>query len=54
MQEMITSIFRPEFIGKEVINVIRKADSGTVWLIQGGEEARQVYFPGRYEMLKSK
>lgn len=46
--------FRPTDIAKEVMNVIKYAPNGTVWVIEGGEPAFQFVFPDRSSMKNNR
>lgn len=46
--------FRPSQIAKEVMNVVRYAPNGTVWVIEGGEPAFEFVFPDRSTMKSNR
>lgn len=44
---------RPSEIAKEVMNVIKYAPNGTVWIVEGGEPAFEFIFPDKSTMKKN-
>lgn len=42
--------FRPEYLAKEAMNVIKFAPNGTSWVIEGGEPAYEYAPPHRSTM----
>ncbi|XP_074031995.1 15-hydroxyprostaglandin dehydrogenase [NAD(+)] [Leptinotarsa decemlineata] len=43
----------PETAAKEVVEVVKYAPNGSVWVVEGGEPAYQYIFPEREEMKKN-
>lgn len=39
-----SSFFRPEFLAKEVMKVIKYAENGTIWVVEGAEPAYEYVF----------
>lgn len=46
-------VFRPEYLAKEVLKVIKFAPNGTSWVIEGGEPAYEYSLPDRTTMKQN-